>query len=63
MHAFPPFPMREMTRDEAIKSLRECRDMAVQFKRDQDPGFVRWPDLDDLLDYIDRNGFPPSPTV
>lgn len=55
--------MREMTRDEAIKSLRECRDMAVQFKRDQDPGFVRWPDLDDLLDYIDRNGFPPSPTV
>lgn len=48
-----------MTRDEAIEGLREIASMAAEHQRETDPSFVRWPDLDAMLDYLEVNGFPP----
>ena len=51
-----------MTRQECVDGLKECRNMAVEAEkaRDKEGTFKRWPDLDALLDYIEKYGFPPS---
>jgi hypothetical protein len=53
----PPLPVG-MTRKEAIEGLRELRDLAVKGQRRTDRTFVRWPDMDALLDYIEEYGLP-----
>lgn len=47
-----------LTRFEAIEGLRELRNDAVAAEKLKDPSFVRWPDLDAILDHIEKHGFP-----
>jgi hypothetical protein len=54
---FPALPSG-MTREEVVEGLRELRDDAVRAEKAKDSSFVRWPDLDAILDYIEQHGFP-----
>jgi len=57
VNGFPALPCG-FTRTEIIEGLRELRDTAVAAVKTQEPDFVRWPDLDAILDYIEQHGFP-----
>ena len=46
-------------RDDAIESLWETVKQAEHDQRRNDPSFVRWPDLDGLIEHISAHGFPP----
>lgn len=46
-------------RDDAIESLWEVVKQAERDERRKDPSFVRWPDLDGLIEHISAHGFPP----
>lgn len=48
-----------VSREDAIKGLRHTVYMAQEAQRLVDPDFVRWPDLDTLIDHIEARGFPP----
>jgi hypothetical protein len=53
----PPLPCG-MTRKEVMDGLREIKRLAEAHEKRKDPAFRRWPDLDTLLDYVDRHGLP-----
>jgi hypothetical protein len=55
-----PNGKRLLMRKEAMDGLRDLRDQLVAIEKEKDPSFVRWPDLDALLDHIDEHGFPPA---
>jgi hypothetical protein len=46
------------TRSEIMETLRELRDKAALAEAQRVVGFVRWPDLDAMLDHIEKNGLP-----
>lgn len=48
-----------MTRVECVDGPRALREMAMAWEKQKCPSFVRWPDLDALLDYIEVFGLPP----
>lgn len=49
-----------MSREAAVDSLRELRNLATAAEARANPGFVRWPDLDALIDHIAERGLPPN---
>ena len=49
-----------MSREDAVGSLRELRNLATAAEAKANPGFHRWPDLDSLIDHIAEHGFPPN---
>lgn len=53
----PPLPSG-MTRFECIEGLKELRKDAMELAVQKEPAFLRWPDVDLLLDYIEQHGFP-----
>ncbi len=55
---YPPIPFG-ITREEVIEGLRDIAKTAADHQREIDPSFVRWPELDAVLDYIENNGFTP----
>lgn len=59
-HGSAALPMG-MTREECVDGLRAARDMAASAEKRRDPSFVRWPDLDALIEWISDNGFPAPP--
>jgi hypothetical protein len=58
--AFPVIMGEQMTREQIIEGLREMYNMLVQREKDWDGGFVGWPDLVTILDYIEEHGLPPK---
>lgn len=56
--AVPPLPYG-MTREQAVESLFDLRNLATAAQRDSDPGFGRWPVLDALMEHIAKHGLPP----
>lgn len=48
-----------VSREDAIKGLRHTVRLAEEAQRLVDPDFVRWPDLDTMIDHIEAHGFPP----
>ena len=66
MSEYQPLPnvgadKKPLTREEALESLREILHQAVWAEKAKDSTFVRWPDMDVLLDHIEHHGFPPPP--
>ena len=59
---YKPLP-NGLDRDDAIESLWEVVKQAERDERRKDPSFVRWPDLDGLIEHISAHGFPPQNTV
>lgn len=47
-----------ITHQEVIDGLRAAVRMATEFYRLTTPGFVRWPDMDALVDHLDKHGLP-----
>lgn len=47
-----------LTRFEVIEGLRELRNDAVAAEKLKNPDFVRWQDLDAILEYIEQHGLP-----
>lgn len=47
-----------ITREDAIETLVELRDMTVKLARLEDPLFLTYPDVDTLLEYIKQHGLP-----
>ncbi len=47
-----------VTREEIIESLREGAHAITEKQKKRDPGFVRYPTLEALMDYIEDNGIP-----
>jgi hypothetical protein len=56
---YPPFPAG-MTREQCVDGLKAVRDMVNDYLRTKDPEHKRFPDLDELLLYLDEFGFPPK---
>lgn len=56
---YKPLP-NGLDRDDAIESLWEVVKQAERDERRRDPSFVRWPDLDGLIEHISAHGFPPQ---
>jgi hypothetical protein len=50
-----------MSREDVIQGLRHTVRLAEDAQRLVDPDFVRWPDLDTMIDHIEVYGFPPRP--
>lgn len=48
-------------REEIIEGLRETLAIAARAEKAKDQTFVRWPDMESLLDYIETHGLPPNP--
>jgi hypothetical protein len=60
---FPPLPMvgnTRLTRAEVIEALKQLRNDFYTLKKHLDPTFVRYPDLDRVLEYIAENGLEPK---
>lgn len=60
MRPIPTLPYG-MTREQAVDALRDLRNLATAAQQDADPGFKRWPVLDELIDHIVNHGLPPLP--
>ena len=59
----PPYPRvlgRTLTREEIIEGLREVYADVLKLNRQKDPTFVRYPDYEAVLDYIEQHGLPPK---
>ena len=48
-----------ISREAAIEALRETVKQAEDAQRREDPSFVRWLDIDALIEHIEAHGFPP----
>ncbi len=63
MSAEPTYPVvmgRPVTRAEIIEGVRDCYREMCALKRRVDPTFVRYPDMDMILDYVEEHGLPPK---
>jgi hypothetical protein len=58
--AFPVIMGRSVTRAEIIEGIRDCYREMCALKRRVEPDFVRYPDMDTVLDYIEEHGLPPK---
>lgn len=48
----------KMTRKQCIEGLKIFLADAIAFEKTKTPDFVRWPDADRLLTFIEMRGFP-----
>lgn len=55
---FPIIMGRPITRAEIIEGLRDCYREMCELKRRAEPGFVRYPDMETVLDFIEDHGLP-----
>ena len=60
----PELPMlgdcHRVRREEIMSALQELKQLAYAFQRSEDPAFVRFPDLELILDYVETFGLPPK---
>jgi hypothetical protein len=55
----PTIMGRQITRAEVIEGLRENLAAAMKFERLSDSTFRRWPDMDAIIEHIEKHGLPP----
>ncbi len=51
---------QQITREEIIEGLRESYKSMCEYEKFKDASFVRYPDMETILDYIEEHGLPPK---
>ena len=51
---------KPISRTEIMDSLRELLSEAYKYERQLDPCFRRWPDLERVIEHIEKHGLPPA---
>lgn len=58
---FPEIMGKPITREEIMEGIWDAYRGFCAFERKKNPSFVRYPDMETILNHIEENGLPPKP--